>query len=386
MKTLARDLVLSAFITLIPTFALWLPFVLRMQSFWGIPLPTEGMATIVSNFDGPLYIVVAKTFYNAELIKSGYSLNLPVEYYAAHFPLFPILIKVFAPILGNIYAMLFVTLSGSIIATFYFLRFIREFVGDKSAIFVTILFAIFPARWLISHSVGSADPLFLASTLASLYHFRKGEYGRAGIWGALAQFTKSAGILLFIAYFGYLATHQLKKLIAGSFGDYIKTFNLKQVLSIFMIPLSLLGVFFIYSQTLGDFFAYFNSGDNIHVFFPPFQIFNYSEPWVGTFWLEEIIFIYLFGALAFIKLYKKKEGVLAWYFGVFFLSLLFVSHRDLMRYSLPLLPLVYAAFSKTLLKPEFKYAILLLIVPIYLFSLVFISQNVMPISDWNPYL
>ncbi|MEJ2441385.1 MAG: hypothetical protein P8Y06_00460, partial [Patescibacteria group bacterium] len=130
----------------------------------------------------------------------------------------------------------------------------------------------------------------------------------------------------------------------------------------------------------------FHSGDNIHLFFPPFQIFNYSAPWVGTFWLEEIIFVYLFAMLGLIKLVKKYGGAMAWFTGIFFISILFVSHRDLIRYSLPIIPFLLIAFQKTITKKEFKIVVLVLAIPIYLFSLAYISQNVMPISDWAPFL
>ena len=98
----------------------------------------------------------------------------------------------------------------------------------------------------------------------------------------------------------------------------------------------------------GDFFAYLNSGDNIHLFFPPFQVFNYSAPWVGTFWLEEVVYIYLFGLLGLIKLVSKgKKGrgktkyqTMAWFTGVFLFSIFFVSHRDVARYALPVFPFV----------------------------------------------
>jgi len=51
-----------------------------------------------------------------------------------------------------------------------------------------------------------------------------------------------------------------------------------------------------------------------------------------------------------------------------------------------IVPFLLVAFSDTIVKKEFKYAMLILIIPIYLFSLAYISQNVMPISDWAPFL
>ena len=384
MASSLKKLILIASISVLPTLFIWLPFFLRLTKVWGIPIPRDGMATIVANYDGPLFIVTAKSFYSPEIIKST-SFGLPVEYFAAHFPLFPALIKTFAGIFGYPYSMLFVTVLSSILATYFFYKFIEDYVEKKDILWLTVVFALFPARWLIVRSVGASEPLFMAGIIASIYYFKQKKYFFAGFWGMVAQLTKSPGILLFMAYLLILLIPKLKE-IATDLKSKISFPGMKKYLSISLIPLSLLGVFIFYKIRLNDFLAYFHSGDNIHLFFPPFQIFNYSAPWVGTFWLEEIIFVYLFGLLGLIKLIKMKERELAWFVGIFFASVLFVSHRDLIRYSLPIVPFLLVAFSDTIVKKEFKYAMLILIIPIYLFSLAYISQNVMPISDWAPLL
>lgn len=386
MRKKISILLLLILATVLPTIAIWTPFLLRAKSVWGIPLPTNGMASIVANYDGPLYIVVAKTLYNADAIKSMYNFNLPVEYYAAHFPLFPLLIKGGSLLLGYPYAMLFVTIITSLLALFFFYKLSRIYLKEKDAMFLTLLFSIFPARWLIVRSIGSPDPLFVASIIGSVYFFKKQKYFWAGVLGAIAQLTKSPGILLFVAYIAVIFTEKVISLANISFGRLLKSVNLARFIPILLIPLALFGIFWFYKQTFGDFLAYFNSGDNIHLFFPPFQIFNYSAPWVGTFWLEEVIFIYLFGALAITQLFKKKDFVLGWVTLIYFLSTLFVAHRDLLRYSLPFIPFLLISFSDFLTKKEFKIALIVIIIPIYLFSLSFISQNIMPISDWAPFL
>ena len=162
--------------------------------------------------------------------------------------------------------------------------------------------------------------------------------------------------------------------------------EIKKYIPILLIPLGLLAVFTFYAITQGSFRAYFHSGDNIHLFFPPFQIFNYSAPWVGTFWLEEIIFIYLLGAIGVYRLFAKKEFEIAFFTAIFFFMTLFIAHRDLMRYSLPLVPFLFVAFADSLVKKEFKFAMIVIAIPIYLFSLAFIANNVMPISNWAPFL
>jgi len=372
-------------LSLVPTALIWLPFFVRLKSFWKIPLPLSGMATIVANYDGPLFLVVAKTLYNPDLV-GNFPFTLPSEYYAAHFPLFPFLIRVVAPITGYPYAMLFITLLSSTLAIYFFQKLIADYVDKKNLLWITAVFALFPARWLIVRSVGSAEPLFLAAVIASLFYFKKEKYLAAGLWGALATLTKSPGILLFVAYFSYLFLPKLKKAASTSFSKWLTASDKKNLFAITLIPLALLIVFIVYKVQFNDFFAYFRSGDNIHLFFPPFQIFNYSQPWVGTIWLEEILFVYLFGILGLLKLIKIGEHELAWFVGIFFLSIIFVSHRDVIRYALPIVPILFVAFADTITKKEFKIAMAVLVIPIYLFSLSYISQNVMPVSDWAPLL
>lgn len=381
-----KRLLLLAALTFIPTLLVWLPFIFKVKSFWGIPLPQAGMATIVANYDGPLFLVVAKTLYNLEQISLNYSFPLPLEYYAAHFPLFPLLIRFFSFALGYPYSMLFVTLVSSFLALYFFNRLIRRYVRDRSALWLTAVFAIFPARWLIVRSVGSAEPLFVASIIASMYYFQREKYWRAGIWGAFAAGSKSPGILLFASYFLYLIFPYVRRLVFSPVSAWIKLTKMDRAYPIFLVPLSLLAVFVFYKFTFNDFLAYFHSGDNIHLSFLPFSIFNYSSPWVGTSWLEEIIFVYLFGGLGLFKLIRQKRYELATFVGVFFFSILFVSHRDLIRYALPIVPFLFVAFNENLIKKDFKRVFLLLILPIYLFSLAFIAQSAMPVSNWAPFL
>jgi len=386
MKKKIKDLVFICLITIVPTLLIWLPFFAKVENFWTIPLGKDGMATIVANYDGPLYIVVAKSLYNSEIIKKITSFPLPVEYYAAHFPLYPLIIRALAFFLGFPYSMLISTVLSSIFCIYYFYRIAKIELKDNKAKWLTFIFSIFPARWLITRSVGSPEPLLVGAILASTYYFLKKEYLKSALMGVFAQLTKSVGILLFIAYSIAIFIENLSKLSNIQKNKRTISFDISKYLPLLLIPLSLLTIFGIYQIKFNDFLAYFHSGDNIHLFFPPFQVFNYSAPWVGTFWLEEIIFIYLVSAWGIIKLVKGKKTVFASIAGVFLLSIFFVSHRDILRYLLPAVPFLLFAYKDTLLKREFKPIIFLIIIPIYLFSLAFISQNKMPIADWGPLL
>ena len=384
-----KNLKLALFLVglaIIPPIAIWIPFLLHIKSIIGIPIPEGGMQIIAANYDGPLYIVVSKSLYNLEYIAQNFSFPLPLEYYAAHFPLFPLIIRLFATAIGYPWGMLVATLAGSVFAMFYFYAFTGKYVSQKQALWLATIFAVFPARWLIVRAVGSPEPWFIGFIIASIFHFNKKQYILAGIFAALAQLTKSPAILLFVAYLCTLILPRLRELSMNhSFVKWVKSLEYKAY-PILLMPASLLGLFYLYEFKFNDFLAYFHSGDNIHLFFPPFQIFNYSQPWVNTHWLEEIIFVYLFALLGLIQLIKQKRTALAWFVGIFTTTIFFVSHRDLMRYALPVLPFLYVAFAKQIDTREFKIIIAVLIAPIYLFALAYIVNNVMPISDWGPLL
>ncbi|MFC1649216.1 glycosyltransferase family 39 protein [Patescibacteria group bacterium] len=397
MRKTIKDIGLLIAMTLVPVILVWTPFFLRRSTFWNIPIPKSGMATIVANYDGPLYIVIAKTFYNLTNISTNFSFPLPNEYWAAHFPLYPLLIRFFSYLPGGFpYSMLLVTLFSSFLAIYFFYKLVGQYINRSNALWLTFVFSIFPARWLVVRSVGSPEPLFVAMIIASVYYFQNKKYLLAGVFGALAQLTKSPGILLFVAYTLSIGSTFIQNQISAKDVKFGKLTNWRAWPVLAFIPGALLLLFGVYSVQFGDFFAYFNSGDNIHLFFPPFQIFNYAASWVGTFWLEEVILVYLIGTLGVLKLvdlYKNADKstkhlyeIPMWFAIVFFVSIIFVSHRDIVRYALPIIPFLMVGWSKFLTKKEFKIAFFVILIPIYLFTISFISQNVMPISDWAPLL
>jgi hypothetical protein len=383
VKKIRRDLIVLALLTLVSTLFVWLPFAFGLG---------KGMLTVFANYDGPNYIVIAKTLYNKELIRWAYSLPIPLEYYPAHFPGYPLLIKILDPFMPGTWAMLINTLITTILAVFFFYLLIKKFKLSRSPLWLSIVFLFLPARWLVVRSVGSPEPLFIFALLASFYFFKSAltpvsqnliskrksvtfDFLLAGLFGALAQITKTPGVLLFIAY--------CLLLIAKFFRT--KKF-IYQAWPLLLMPLSALGVFVFYKLQTGNFLAYFQSGDNFHLVFPPFQAFATGRNWLGDFWLEDMVYVYLIGAMTVVLLFKQKLHDLATFALLFFTATLFIAHRDLSRYSLPLMPFALIAFAPFLEKKEFKIAFLIILPAIYFYTLNFILHNTAPIADWSPYL
>lgn len=378
-----KDCGILALFTLGLTLTIWLPHMMALPNFWGLNFES-GFNTIYRNFDGLEYVIIAKTFYNPDLIASLQQ-PLPANYFASHFPGYALAISLFAPILGYLKSMLFVSGLFTIASAIAFYFFIRNLKLSAHPLFLSFIFLILPARWLTVHSVGSSEPLFIFFIITALYFFIRFETTGhlldiilAAFAGLLAQITRPPGILLFIALTVYL----LWKIIKEKKYQPVSLFRIITVyFPIFLIPLGLLGVFFLYGQTYGDFWAYFKSGDNIHLTFPPFQVFNKHQFWVGDIWLEDIVYIFLLGFLGGMMLLKQKLYPLAFFVLTYLTASTLIAHRDISRYLLPISPFVLIAFEKVLTSWEFKIILPIILLAIYLYAQNFILANVAPVPN-----
>jgi hypothetical protein len=376
-----KSLLLICLITLLSTLLLWLPFFGGFGNFMGFQIPAGGMKTIFANYDGPNYIVIAKTWYQKSLVGQTFSLPLPLEYYPAHFPGYPLLIWLLGAFLSLTQAMLASTLLTSMLAAGMFYLFLCKFKLSKNPFWLTLVFLFLPARYFIVRSVGAPEAMFVFLILAAFYFFRQKKYWPAAIFGALAQLTKTPGILLFAGFGLYLAYQMIRSSWSReSVHKILKAWPLA------LIPLTVLGVFVFYGQQTGDFWAYFHSGDNFHLTLFPYQAFNSSRTWLGQIWIEDMVWLYLVAAVGVVLLFKKKLLDLGFFALIYYLATLFVAHRDLSRYLLPAWPFFLIGYDHLLQKKEFKIAFGLVLPAIYFYSLNFIISNLAPIADWTPYL
>lgn len=379
-----RYLVVVA-VALVSLAIFWLPLLLKTEIFWGIDFRRAGMETIVQNFDGLNYLVVAKSMYNPVVIAEKFAgLANPPIYYSAHFPLYPILIKMFDGLWSGPQALIAsIILSNILLAAGLYFFFATILKNQKTAVMIAILALFLPARMLSVRGVGASEPLFMFFILGSLAMAYKGKHYSAAILGSLAVVCRSPGIFLFGAYFGAALISYLRgtKEVIKSFVPYL------------MMPLALVLVFTLYSLQLGNFWAYFNGSSELHpVFFPPFLIFSNMQKWISDMWREDIFYTYLvygIGIIAYAqRVWSEKDfGKLAVaVYGIFYaVILLNVSHRDLARYALPLAPIMLLGYEKYLSHTTLKW-MLILVLPIYLMGWQFVLANVQGVADWTPFL
>lgn len=364
-------------LTILSALFFWLVFYFNIPGKIGFP--NVSLETIFANYDGPNYMVISKCGYNKDCIGPNFSLPQPLEYYPAHLPGYPILIKTFNNFTTGPKAMLFSTLLGSVFLSLVLFEFFKLFIDSKKSFWLTVLFLFFPARFLVLRLVGAPETWFLATTIASILFFKKDKIWLSAIFAAIAQSLKSPGILL-LAAFGIMA---IKDLIET------KKINLviKKYFPYILVPITVILIFYLYFLQTGNFWAYFQSGDNFHLNPLPYLVFISTKSWINTIWLEDIVYIFLLAIYGVSKLVKKyKFDIVAIYPLVFMIATLLVAHRDISRYIAPIYPFLLLSYQKQLNQKSIKTVLILLIPAIILYAINFICGNTAPISDWTNYL
>jgi len=357
------------------TFILWLPFLAKWPSIGHLQIEGNlSMLELYKHWDGALYAIVARTWYNPNsFILRQSPLGLSPGYFTAHFPFYPFLISLLSPFIGYLKSMLiWPVFFGAALACFFY-YFAKSFKLTKKPLVLSLVFLFFSPRFFVIRSVPAPESVFMFLVLVSLFFFLRKRYFISSLMAGLVALTRPPGILIFFGFaFYYLEKIVKEKKIAW------------QALWLLFIPLSLLLLFGFYYLQTGDLFAYFRYGANNHLLFPPFQVFNQAATWVKTGWLEEILLIYFFYLLAIFYLSKKpKLRPLFWFMLVYFLAVISVEHRDISRYSLPMLPGALIAMEKFFTSKKFGLALVVLLPALYFYAWNFLLHNIAPITDWS---
>lgn len=340
---------------------------------WAPFLLSHSFQTIYTHFDGPLYIIPAKTGYDPVLIENllrDPSMPKNPVYYAAHLPGYPLLIWFISLSgIGFLKSMIAATVLSTLLLAWAAYFIVRQLQISKHPVLLVSIMLFVP-RFLVVRSIGSPEPLFLAAILGSLYAFEKKNYLAAGIFGALATLTKLPGILLFPAFiFAIIESKQFKP----------------RQWAVLLIPLMLGFIFQLYATQFGDFFAYFHTGGTVPMPYP-LSVFNASAKWVGTAWLEDVWFYFMIYAATATQLWKSSHRSFFYFTVVFLAGALFVEHRDISRYTLPLLPLAVIAFESQLTQKKLYPVLALGCITAYAYAWNFMGANTMPITEWLPFL
>lgn len=353
-------------LTIIPTLLFWLIFSLNLPPLIGFG--DVSLKTIFANYDGPNYLVIAKCGYSPDCIRRTFSLPQPLEYYPAHLPGYPLMIKALDTVLPGPLAMVLVTLFGSIFLNLAFYRFTKS-------LWLTFVFTLFPGRLFILRVIGAPETWFIGAILWSIISYKDKKYFPSALLATLSLTLKSPGIILFAVY-GLLF---LKDLLTRQ--------KISHYLPYLLVPLTGLAIFYKYFLDTGNFWAYFTSGDNFHLNPLPFLTFISTKSWINGIWLEDILYVFFFTIVASSRLWGKFRFSPDSLFPILFtLATLLVAHRDISRYISPVYPFILIAFAPHFSTKAFRFAFLLLVPAIYLYAINFVIGNTGPVADWTPYL
>jgi Gpi18-like mannosyltransferase len=356
----------------------WLPknfleivfvFLLTSFIFYGYAafISPSGMHKIYRSWDGPAYVVIAKSFYNKTIIPSVNTLKLPSTYFAAHFPLYPVFIRLFS-FLGYFQASIIVSQLFTLLFIFAFYKLFKEIFPQINCRWLYLPLIFFTPRWFAVSHVGSSEPLFLFLITLTLYYLIKNKFLTSAIFAALAQLTRPQGILLFAGIFIYYCYTALKE-------NKLRT-KLKKFAPFLLVPITLLTIFIFYYFRYGDFLAFFNAIKNFnHMKFPPYMTFTRLGQ---NAWKEGYIFLYMifFGTLAL--LWEQKKYLFLSIATMFYLPLIFLVHLDIGRYAIPLLPFTFIAYHKLITDKKFLIILASVIPAIIMYAYSFSILNVSP--------
>lgn len=149
-------------------------------------------AWMKENIDAQHYIKIAENGYSPEIPGSIDHLLI------VFFPMFPLMIRLFNLITANSFlsAQLINAIAVSLSAGVLYLTF-RRIMDEKRALLSSLIFMIVPGAIFLNSPM--TEPLFVLFSACCFYFMQDKKFILAGIFAALAGFTRSLGVLLAVA-------------------------------------------------------------------------------------------------------------------------------------------------------------------------------------------
>ena len=353
---------------------IFLVFCLTSAVFYGYYYFTKEtrLDIVYKNWDGPSYVLAAMSMYRPaaayqnNFIHSG-DIHPDWTWLPAHFPLYPLLIRAFS-FLGYFPAMLVISLVFTLGVYLAFFELVKALGITRHPLALTLPMVFLTPRWFIISHTGGSESIYLFFFILFLLFFSRREHGRAAVMAALAQLARPQGALIAVGV-GIVALFELMQK-----RDLFRTIRTYWVY--LLVPATLLGIFTFYYFQTGNFFAFFSATrltSNLQNL--PFRTFSYPLPNIETFWQEVNVYDYVLFFASCLIMFRKR----LWRYGVisltYFIPLVFLQHSDISRYAVPLIPILFIAFSELIEKKEFGLAILLMSPAFYLYAFNFMDFN-----------
>jgi hypothetical protein len=188
-----------------------------------------------------------------DIARVGYNYTPSHSTSVAFFPLFPVLIGAFNRVLpgSDVLAALVVVHLALAAACVYVYQLVKIDFGRAVAGRTLTFLLIFPGAFF--YSAVYADSLLLLGLAGALYHARRGQWVRAGLFGAVASATKLVGLLIPLV---------LLVEIIGQ-GQFARR-QWRPLLALTLAPLGGLAYFAYLQLRFGDFRVFFRAEDTWH--------------------------------------------------------------------------------------------------------------------------
>ncbi len=336
-----RPLLLAALLATLALAAAWGPFLSNMD-------------VVVRHFDGPNYLVVAKTLYvpTTQNPLPGYALT--PSYFTAHTPLYPMVLKACA-LLGGWKAGLFVA-TGLLaaVSAAAFAVYAKEAAPEIPTLVAVLAFLFLPARMFLYRALGASEALMSLLVVLAVLAWRRGRVDWALFAAALATVTRTNGVLVVCVL-----------CIALLFSGRVKTALLGGALA--AVPLLLL--FSWHRYLFGDFLAllhvHADSAGGTGRLGLPFAF--VGEMAARNDWetAELLLGLHLFYVLCAARLFARGDrleaGLIAAHVALFSL----LRERDLARYYLTVAPFaVVVAWRDVWSRPRLAAAVIAILAPL----------------------
>jgi hypothetical protein len=325
-----RRLVVAALLGLSAQLIVWLPFATRPD-------------VVARHFDGPNYLVVAKTLYRPTAVNPmpGY-IGSP-SYFAVHLPAYPLAVRALVPLAGWPNALLLATALFGMASAMAFVLWISDEAPGAPWLPLLLVFLLLPPRSFLYRALGATEAPMAFFVLLALWARGREKTGLAVAAAGLASICRINGVLLvgLLALELLYRRRPLSAVAAGAAG---------------LAPLAL--VFAWQSAVLGRGAAFLDA----HRSKPSFQPFQGLQDllarneWVaGDLVVWALLFHVLAAALLLRRGYRFEAALVAAHVAL----LSFVRETDLSRYFLTVAPLAFVlAWEDVLRDRRIAWAVL----------------------------
>ena len=304
-------------------------------------------------WDGPNYLYAAITMYDIP-DSNPWTLyyQYPPSYFACHLPGYPLLIKICSLLLFNHYILGFYLsiIVSQLLFVYAFRRMLIVFKCVDNPLITTMVACFIPIRFVIYHSVGASEPLYISLICFTFIFFKIRKYFTMILFVWLCCITRIEGMAV---GFTIGCCYLLKKQILKALGMF----------STFLAPLFVV-LFHIYRFNDPLAYIHFNQGMQQLVQWPPFSEAMYQQ--VNEFYNYSNIATLLIGLLGAFLCFERNIPV-----GIFavthlsYVTLLF--HIDVFRYQLPAYVLALFIGYDKFWSSNGVVLILLILSPAYVF-------------------